>query len=127
MRWFYHIRRRGVLKGIFFVVGLILFTAQLSGKFYLLANMPLAGSAGLFSTPHHLPAEQNAPAAKTKIARLSLDKRYDLANVFDLPAPVIGAAQYSAAICQLPTLHTGNPTCGVPAITHLRGPPSPML
>lgn len=112
-----------MLKGIFFVVGLVLFTAPLSGKFYLSANMPVLGSAEHSSTHHRLLAESHVPGGKTKLARLSLDKRYDLATVFGLPAPVIGTVRYTLKVIHLSTLHPGNPPGGVPATTHLRGPP----
>jgi hypothetical protein len=117
MWWPKNIRRNGVLKGIFFLVGLILFTAQLSGKFYWSASMPVSVSA---SDSHGL----RLMDGNIHGARLSLDKRYDLTTAFGLPEPTIRATHFFKGIQPSLRLQAGDLLCGVPVLTLLRGPPS---
>lgn len=125
MRWQNNIRRRGVLKGIFFIVGLIVFTAQLSGKFYLWASMPVRASTGQYSGHQRQPAVDRAISGNTNNGRLSLDKRYNLSTVFGLPAPIIRAVHYSAGVQRPLLLPTWDLPGGSPGFILLRGPPSP--
>ena len=120
-----NIRRRGVLKGIFFIVGLVLFTAQLSGKFYLRASMPVTASPGEYSARQHEPGGQHAVSGNTNNTRLSLDKRYDLTTVFGLPAPIIRVLHSCAGVQRVLPLHADAPSVGILLFTLLRGPPSP--
>ena len=106
-----------MLKGIFFLVGVILFTAQLSGKFYWSASMPPSAATARSDAYGHL-------GNYTHIARLSLDKRYDLATVFDLPSPIIRATHYIAGASPVLSLHSGDLLSGTPVLPLLRGPPA---
>ncbi|HEV2480567.1 MAG TPA: hypothetical protein VGS79_12915 [Puia sp.] len=118
-----------MLRGIFFLVGVILFTAQLSGKFYWSASMPVSGSAwesGSAAAMHDGSYGHRTLDNIAHVARLSLDKRYDLATVFDLPSPIIRATPYTVGASPVLPLRAGDPLSGVPVLPLLRGPPSPM-
>jgi hypothetical protein len=117
------IRNRRVLNGIFFIAGFILFATQLSGKFYVSANMPLLGATGHYSPARHQPANAHSVSEATKVSHLSLDKRYTLSTAFGLPAPVIRATGHKAIIEPFVALLDGNPLAGISSLTHLRGPP----
>jgi len=104
-------------RGIFFFVGVILFTSQLTGKFYWSASMPASVPTAHSDSHGHL-------GNYTHITRLSLDKRYDLATVFDLPSPIIRATRYHAGASPVLSLHAGDLLRGTPALPLLRGPPS---
>lgn len=108
-----------MLKGIFFLVGVILFTAQLSGKFYWSASMPVSAAATHDGSYRHRPLGNY-----THVARLSLDKRYDLATVIDLPAPIIRATHYATGASPVLPLRAGDLLAGTPLLPLLRGPPS---
>jgi hypothetical protein len=77
-----------VFKGIVAVIGLILFIAQSSYKFYQSANLPPIRSyhaAKANPSPVENPTVTSKYDSHSKVF-LSLDKRYDLAHVYFLPA-----------------------------------------
>lgn len=121
MQWAKNIRRRGVLKGIFALVGLVLFGAQLSGKFYWSANLPVAVSIGHSVEQHGF--DNHTIKGNPHATHLHLDKRYNLANAFGLPASIIGATHYCAAGQSLLSLRCGELHGGAFVLTLLRGPP----
>ena len=125
MQWAKNIRRRGVLKGIFVLVGLVLFTAQLSGKFYWSANMPVSAAIGHLLTQYR--PDDHTIKGDPHATRLHLDKRYNLADSFGLPAPIICAAHYSTSVPALLALRVGDLHCGAAVLTLLRGPPSQCI
>ncbi|HEV2479104.1 MAG TPA: hypothetical protein VGS79_05560 [Puia sp.] len=108
-----------VFKGLFSVIGLILFTAQVSYKFYYSASMPVyraslerhAGSGAVTGTD-----------AGTDT--LSLDKRFDLKPSFGLLTPVFRFLHHNRCVCTiLPVFIAPKPVDNKPVLTPLRGPP----
>lgn len=75
------------IKCTFTVINIILFTAQLSYKFYLFANQPSPELRGTVSI--HTSVFPGDPASPNFDGRqlLSLDKRYSFKNIFSLPIP----------------------------------------
>lgn len=112
--------RRLAFKGIFAVIGLTLFTAQVSYKFYSSASMP----------PFRHPAKHSGysghglMAPRSATFSLSLDKRFDLKPAFALLTPIFHLPHFKAAVCILVCLPDGKPQIGETASIYLRGPPA---
>lgn len=81
MRWNRH-QRRAAFKSTIAVIGLVLFTVQLSYKFYLFSSRPLFGQNA--TAPRHRIQFEGTTAVVSGYIFLSLDKRYDLKHVFVL-------------------------------------------
>jgi hypothetical protein len=84
-----HKWRRSAFKCTLTVIGLVLFTAQLSYKFYLCANMPAFHPDGK-ATQHKTRVSSADPSFPNYQSRqcLLLDKRYDYKHTFALLVPV---------------------------------------
>lgn len=113
-----HIWKRLVFKSLFSVFGLILFTAQVSYKFYKSASMPEFRP----SVERH--AVSGAVSGSDAGATLNLDKRFDVKPSFALLTPVFCIIHVSGVAIILPFLAAPNPVDNDPAFTPLRGPPS---
>ena len=106
-------------KTIFMVVGLVLFTAEVSCKFYRSASMPVYRSFEkrpgriahrLFSCTDHS-------------ATLSLDKRFDLEPAFASPAPFLYFHPDTGPGLLLPCFIGQRPVGNRQVPISLRGPP----
>ena len=116
--------RRCLFQAIFWLVGLALFSAQLSGKFYQRASLPVHHYAGGHRLMSGKTRRSFALTGETRENRLSMDKRYDLSAVFDLPSPLIRLVHYSTASPKAILLYYAGLDRGIPDITLLRGPPA---
>jgi len=85
-----HRKCTSFFKGILGIVGVILFMAQLSYKFYQCASVPLKGSQEYF--PVHGQAAAHSVSFSNDDGQdrclLSLDKRYDLKHIYYLPGSI---------------------------------------
>lgn len=119
-----HRWRRSAFKCILSVIGLALFTAQLSYKFYLFANSPVIQS-GRGSTTHsvNVKGHPSIPNYHTRV-HLLLDKRYDYKHTYALVTPVFQVQHFpqnsinSFSILPVKVITTAN------WITFFRGPPA---
>jgi hypothetical protein len=110
-------------------VALILFLPQLSFKFYICANNPtwtheyrcIMGASGV-------PADRQVASFTYEQCRpLSIDKRYDLKNLFVLAA-LDGANAYKADGAVIPIIFSSRYTSRCRSVTRpLRGPPCAIL
>ena len=120
-----HKRNIGAFKGILSVIGLILFTAQLSYKFYEFANLPPVGSyENTFA--HCRTVSEPGAASKCDISGrvlLSLDKRYDLKHIYFLPTPLYNLAAPLVASCHEVYLLPRKAISRTPLPASLRAPP----
>jgi hypothetical protein len=118
-----NIRDEFVIKCLFLAVGLALFAAPLSHKFYLYASQQ-SFRAG---NPHHQAGERRFSAAALgdhqQCRLLSLDKRYDLKQPFGTIFPFL--SQFPLPVRKINRLPTWDDyTFSRTTITfYLRGPP----
>jgi len=115
-----HIWKGLVFKVIFSVVGLTLFTAQVSYKFYRSASMPVFGSAQA-GHKHSGYIPVSGTDSKT---RMSLDKRFDLKTSFALLTPVFCFLHFAGTALILPSLSAPETVDNKLVLSYLRGPPA---
>ena len=73
-----HKKTRAVFKSVLFLIGISLFTAQVSYKFYALSSRPVYHQVAANADLHHYDHRLS----------LSLDKRYKVQKVVAFPTPV---------------------------------------
>lgn len=114
-----HIWKKLAFKGLFSIVGLILFIAQVSYKFYYSASMPVYRAP---VSQHH--EAKAVSGTDTGAATLSLDKRFDLKPSFALLTPVYRFLHYSTISTIVNCFIVPPPGGNTPVLPALRGPPS---
>jgi len=112
-----------VLKCILSVIGLALFTGQLSYKFYLFANLPVYPAEHSEFT--HSITIKGIPGAPSYCCTycLLLDKRYDLQPAFTLPALTYHLHYFPGKSIIILDIPRGNTTSAALFTPFLRGPP----
>lgn len=116
-------------KCILSVIGAILFTAQLSYKFYQFASIPLSRSNGNRITHGQTIGQPGAIHDYDRNGKvfLSLDKRYDLKSIYYLPVPVFRLASLPLADYDEVYFFTPKAVSRPNLLSPLRGPPCPWL
>jgi len=115
--------RRSAFKCVLLVVGLVLFSAQLSYKFYLFANL-LPYQAGYSDIKHSITIKSvpGTPGFHCDLFLL-LDKRYDRQPTHTLLTPIFQVQHFSIKTTRRLIIPTGNAIyISLPA-SSLRGPP----
>ncbi|MBS1605753.1 MAG: hypothetical protein JST42_24045 [Bacteroidetes bacterium] len=97
-------KRRTAFKSTVAVIGLVLFTVQLSYKFYVFSSQPLFGRHAT-ANRHEIRFEGTTVVVSGHVI-LSLDKRYDIKHVFALLPQHIDNGAFPAA---LPAHYPGEP------------------
>jgi len=116
--------RHSAFKGILSVIGLALFTAQLSYKFYFFANIPVvqSGHGGITGSANvkncrDLPDYHNN-------ARLLLDKRYDYRHTYALITPLFQVPSIREKRFRLVDILPAEVTSTTVLTAFFRGPPT---
>lgn len=118
-----------VFKGILVLVGIAVFIAQLSCKFYQYASIPVMGTQGYLLAEgrdlHSVSSLLNRDRHEEHL--LSLDKRYDLKTIFYLPASCLRLASLPSTESK-EINNVSSPTVSRPnLLSSLRAPPSVQL
>lgn len=112
-----------IFRAVVLAIGLSLFAAQISYKFYQRASMPVAGVVShRFSHASYGRIPGNFAGH-----RLSLDKRFDVKSSFALLTPVISFDHFSGVAATLCSPCGGRPADRDAVPTALRGPPPPGI
>ena len=102
---------------LFSAIGLVLFTAQVSYKFYRSASMPV------FQPSLERHTVCGAVSGTDADATLSLDKRFDLKPSFAILTPVFRFLHFTGVASILSSFAAPRPVDRKPLFTPLRGPP----
>ncbi|HEV2355271.1 MAG TPA: hypothetical protein VGR89_13570 [Puia sp.] len=123
MLLFRHIGKQVAFKAVILLIGLSLFAAQISYKFYQSASMPLAG----VSVSGHIPPGYQPASGNFAGHRLTLDKRFDVKYSLALFTPIIRFDHCAGQTQTLFYFPDTWPTEDAVRVTALRGPPSPKI
>ena len=116
-------------KCILSVFGAILFTAQLSYKFYQFASIPLSGPNGNTISFGQTVGQPGAIRDYDRNGKvfLSLDKRYDLKSIYYLPVPLFHLPSLPLADYDELNIFTPKAVVRPHFLSPLRGPPCSRL
>ena len=124
MRFGKHRWRQSAFKCTLSVIGLVLFTAQLSYKFYLFASIPViqSGHNGFSYT-----ANVKSPPAKPNYhssVHLLLDKRYDYKHAYALITPLFQVQHFREESKKLFDIFPATAISTTNPAALFRGPPA---
>jgi len=116
--------RKSAVKCIFPVIGVVLFTVQVSYKFFVFASQPLFRSE-IRTTNHFFRISANPASPNVhNDHRLLLDKRYELKHVFALLTPLFELNHYPGEVKSFFDPCPGSISFFTFLSPTLRGPPS---